>query len=234
MLKSATVLFNPKKREGARMKRDVEKFLLQHNVKLSKKGDVVIAIGGDGTILYNKYYGRPMFGIGSELSFLCQANAKNWRSALEKVLKGYKIDRRVMLASELDGKRLPDALNEVCVRRSEHRIITIILRAGGRNYRFRADGVIFSTPTGSTAYAYSCGGKELPPHAKKYEVVAIAPLRREFKPLTVDENEIFHLFVERGDCADVIIDGQLIFPLKKGSRLKVYKSGKTMEFVSAR
>lgn len=234
MLKSAVVLFNPKKKEGARIKKDVEKFLIRHGVKLSKEGEIVIAIGGDGTILYNKYCGKPMFGIGSALSFLCEATMKNWKGALGKVLKGYDIDRRVMLSAKLDGKKLPDALNEVCVRRREHRIATINLRVGGKRYRFRADGVIISTPTGSTAYAYSCGGEELPPHSKKYEIVAIAPLRRELKPLIVDEKEISDIFVEGGEYTDVIIDGQLVFPLKKRSRLKIYKGDKTVDFVKAK
>lgn len=236
MVESATVLFNPKKKEGARMKREVEGFLLKHNVRLKERGEIVVAIGGDGTILYNKhYYDMPIFGIGGELSFLCRATMKNWRGRLGKVLKGYRTDKRMMLASELDGKRLPDALNEVCIRRREHRVLRMKLTVAGRKYAFGADGVMFSTPTGSTAYAYSCGGKELPSHARKYEVVAIAPLRRGFKPLVVGENKVSRLLVEEGGKnTDVIIDGQLAFPMKKRSRIKVYKSGNVVRFVRAK
>jgi NAD+ kinase len=236
MVESATVLFNPKKREGAGMKREVEKFLLQHGVKLREKGEMVIAIGGDGTILYNKrYYDRPIFGIGGELSFLCQATMKNWRGRLGRVLKGYRTDKRMMLASELDGKRLPDALNEVCIRRRMHRVLRMKLAVAGRRYALGADGVIFSTPTGSTAYAYSCGGKELQPHARRYGIAAIAPLRRGFKPLVVGENMVSRLLVEEGgENTDVIIDGQLVFPMKKRSRVKVYKSGEIVRFVRAK
>jgi len=231
-MRTAIVAANPKKKDALELRKKVVAFLRARGIKITPRGGTVIAVGGDGTILYNKrYYGKPFFGIGSASSYICHATEHDWKEKLAHVVKGYKAEKRLMLASSLDGKRLPDALNEVCVRNKEHRILYLFLTVDGKKYKFRADGVLFSTPTGSTAYCYSCGGDEIEKTARAYEVVGIAPFRRTFKPHIVNENARCHLVVESECDADVVIDGQYVFPIKRKSRIVVWKSEKDFLFV---
>ncbi|MBS3069093.1 NAD(+)/NADH kinase [Candidatus Micrarchaeota archaeon] len=229
---SAYVVANPKKPAAAKVKGEVEGFLRENGVEVSESGRLLVTIGGDGTILHNnRHFDKDIFAIGSQSSFLCQARLDNWRGMLGKILKGYKVQQRLMLASELDGKRLPDALNEVCVRNKEHRILVLGLEIGQRHYGFRADGVLFATPTGSPAYCYSCGGEELPAGSNAYEAVAIAPFRREFAPTVVPASVHCSLVVESECDADVVIDGQEVFPLEQKSTVKIWVSDKKAKFV---
>jgi len=232
MALSAYVVANPKKPAVAKVKEEVEKFLAERKVGISSEGKLLVTIGGDGTILHNnRHFDKDIFAIGSKSSFLCQARLENWREKLGKILSGYKVQKRMMLASELDGKRLPDALNEVCARNKEHRILVLGLEIGKKWHEFRADGVMFATPTGSPAYCYSCGGKELAADANEYQAVAIAPFRREFEPVVVPAEVKCRLIVESECDADVVIDGQEVFPLKQKSVVKVWVSDKKAKFV---
>ncbi len=232
-VKSAVVIANPKKREAEKLLEEVKKFLTKKGVEVTEQdADIFIAIGGDGTILYNKgHFDKPIFGIGSKSSFLCQANEQDWREKLSVILGGFRIQERLMLSSELEGKRLPDALNEVCVRNKEHRILVMKLGVDGKEYSFRADGVLFSTPTGSTAYSYSCGGSEMEVKERRYQIVAIAPYRREFAPAIVPESAECSLVVQSECDADVVIDGQYVVPLAEEANVKVFASEKGAKFV---
>lgn len=229
---SAYVVANPKKLHAAKVKQEVEEFLKEKGIEVTLGGKLLVTIGGDGTILHNnRHFDKDIFAIGSASSFLCQAKLEDWKEKLGKILGGYKVQKRMMLASELDGKRLPDALNEVCARNKEHRILMLGLDVGQKHHEFRADGVMFATPTGSRAYCYSCGGEELSADAKSYEAVAIAPFRREFAPTIVPASVKCRLVVESECDADVVIDGQEVFPLKQKSVVKVWVSGKYAKFV---
>ncbi|MEM4390131.1 MAG: hypothetical protein QXG98_05745 [Candidatus Micrarchaeia archaeon] len=231
-VRAALVATNPKKPESERVQAEVESFLLARGVRLSRKRpDLLITIGGDGTLLWNKEFTRaPVFGIGSAHSFLCQATMANWRERLEALLAGFRIERRAMLAASLNGKRLEDALNEFVVRAAGHRVLAFELCASGTCMSFRADGLIFSTPTGSSAYAYSSGGIELPPHARCYEIVAIAPYRRAFEYAVLSDAVRSTATVVSEMPAFVAVDGQFVHPFEGKAVLRVWKSSRTTDF----
>jgi NAD+ kinase len=223
-IRSAFVTPNPEKRMAVELKREVEGFLEKYGVEVKRGGNVLITIGGDGTLLYNKdKYQQPIFGIGNEKSFICQSSFKNWREILSAVLRSSRIEWRSMLRCSISNRIYENALNEICIRSRDHRIINVSLSFLGRDRKFRADGVLFSTPTGSTAYAYSCGAPQLKPRARKYEIVPIAPYRREFKPVVVPESTKCEMSVTAGN-ADLVIDGQFIHGVKLNSKIKVFKS----------
>ncbi len=242
---SATILGNPKKPQTRRLKAEVALFLKMHGVKIVSASDamsgsdghghILITIGGDGTILFNKNrIHLPVFAIGSESSFLCQAIAQDWRKKLMPILQhGYSIEFRTMLSGKLDGHILPDALNEFVIRSREHRVIRLHLKCGGKTRTFRADGLIFSTATGSRAYAYSAGGREMPPLSKSYQIVPIAPFRREFSPLTLSPSTHCTVEIEPRCRADAVSDGQFLYPITKPCRLQVFVSKNRMGFVKA-
>lgn len=133
----------------------------------------------------------------------------------------------------LNGRRVEPCLNEFCVKASGHRLLKFELIVGKKKFEFRADGVIFSTPTGSTAYAYSAGGVELKPNEKRYEAVAIAPYRRKFAYVVVGERVESKLKIECEEDAKLIIDGLIEQVVPKKSVLRVRKSSKTTKFVKA-
>jgi len=224
VIRSAFVTPNPEKRIAVELKKKVESFLEEHGVELKSRGDILITIGGDGTMLYNKdRYTQPIFGIGNERSFICQSNFKNWREMLSAVLRSSRIEWRSMLRCSIAGRVYENALNEICIRSRDHRVIDVSLSFSGRSRKFRADGVLFSTPTGSSAYAYSAGAPQLKPRARKYEIVPIAPYRREFKPIVVPDSTKCEMSVTAGN-ADLVIDGQFIHGVKLNSKIKVFKS----------
>ncbi len=257
-IKTAIIISNPKKKSAGKVALQVKEFLEGRGIRAvfgkEKAGaakpiraDLLVAISGDGTILYNKNsYDAPIFGIGSRKSFICQANERDWKGKLGRIIGGAerkgklgkaiaggeKIENRLMLSSELDGKRLPDALNEVVVRNRAHRILELKLWVGKKKFEFRADGVMFSTPTGSSAYAYSCGGRELKKTAREYEIVAIAPFRRAFKPMVVPENASCRLEIESECDAHAVIDGQFAFRLKRSSKVRVWKGSRGVRLFS--
>ncbi len=204
-IKRVTIAPNPRKRWAHRLARELHTFLKKRGITVThvrSSADLLITIGGDGTILHEKKHCEiPIFGIGSETSFVCQAQQHNWKQRLSKALKRPRLDSRTQLASWLNGKRLQDAMNEVFIRNSDYRVLAFDLRTNGKKFHFTADGVIFSTPTGSTAYAYSAGGAELKPHVRKYEIVGLAPYRRGFKPLVVNDHTESRLIVHTSQPA---------------------------------
>ncbi len=233
-LRSATVVANPRKEWAVYARHEVEKFLRGRGVCVSPRGEILITIGGDGTILYNKACAVPIFGIGTHTSFICQARRENWREKLEKIIaRGYETTRRVMLSCELNGRKVQDALNEFALRSHCHRVLEFELSARGKTFKFSADGLIFATPTGSSAYSYSCGGGELPHHARKYVITPIAPHRRAFNPLAVSDHAVSRVFVFAECEADLIVDGQFTHKLKFGrNTARIYKSRKHVELVN--
>ena len=227
----AAISPNPRKRWAHRIARELHPFLRKRGISVTHSrahADILITIGGDGTILHEKKHCEaPIFGIGSETSFICQARRENWKAVLAKALRKPRIGERMQLASWLNGRRLEDAMNDVFVRNSDHRVLDFDLQVNGRKFNFTADGVIFSTPTGSTAYAYSAGGIELKLGAKKYEVVGLAPYRRRFRPQIVGDLTKSTVIVHTRRPAIAVIDGQYGYKLKAGRNKLVVKKSKT-------
>ncbi|MEW6328656.1 MAG: hypothetical protein AB1468_00920 [Candidatus Micrarchaeota archaeon] len=233
-LRSATVVANPKKEWAVRERHKVEKFLRERGIAVSKNGEILITIGGDGTILYNKTRGVPILGIGTHSSFICQARRENWRAKLGKILeRGYGVEKRALLSCELNGRKVQDALNEFALRSHCHRVLEFELRVGKKNFKFSADGLIFATPTGSSAYSYSCGGRELPSHARRYVITPIAPHRRAFSARAVSDRIVSRAVVLAECEADLIVDGQFVHKLKLNRKniARIYKSRKHVELV---
>jgi len=235
-IKRVAIEPNPRKPWAHRLARELHTFLAKRDITVTnarQHADLLITIGGDGTILHEKQNcDLPIFGIGSRTSYVCQARKENWKARLSAALARPRLEKRMLLSGTLNGRRLQDAMNEIFIRNSDHRILEFDLRTDGRHFRFTADGVIFSTPTGSTAYAYSAGGFELAPTARKYEIVGLAPYRRAFKPVAVKENYTSTLLVHTKRPAIAVIDGQFCHKLRTGiNKLVVRKSAQAVRLL---
>ncbi|MCX6772245.1 MAG: hypothetical protein NTV88_00540 [Candidatus Micrarchaeota archaeon] len=229
----ALVVANEKKHVARQIKKEVQSFLFARGIKISPVSpQLIITVGGDGTVLFSKkHYGTSFFSIGSKTSFICQADFSDWKKKLSKALRSKQVEQRLLLEATLNGKKLPLSLNEIGIRNPEPRILSMHLQVGSRHFAFRADGVFFSTPTGSPAYCYSCGGKEMKKSANAYQVVAIAPFRRQFKPTIIAASSQCTLRISAPDKAHLFVDGQPAGTFSEKQTLKIRGNKKKFLFV---
>jgi NAD+ kinase len=171
---------------------------------LDSSFDLLVSIGGDGTILraatYVRDSGIPILGINAgRLGFLAKVQKENIESFLQIVLeKKYTISERTLLSLECSPENeqineLNFAMNEVTVSRKDTTsMITIDTSLNGEHLNsYWADGLIISTPTGSTGYSLSCGGPVLTPEVKGLVITPIAPHNLNARPLVIpDDTEI--------------------------------------------
>lgn len=176
--------------------------------ELDNSVDVLISIGGDGTILRAVTYVRdkniPIVGINTgRLGFLATVQIENINLLLNKVInKNFTISKRSLLSLQCTPRN-PDlvdlnfALNEVTVSRKDSTsMITIETYLNGEYLTsYWADGLIISTPTGSTGYSLSCGGPVLMPDVNSLVITPIAPHNLNARPLVIPDNTEIELKV---------------------------------------
>jgi NAD+ kinase len=169
--------------------------------ELDASFDMMISIGGDGTILRAatlvRNSGIPILGINAgRLGFLASVQKENIEEFLKFVLdRNYTISKRTLLSVKsspaTDGiKDLNFAMNEISVSRKDSTsMITIETYLNGEYLNsYWADGLIIATPTGSTGYSMSCGGPILTPDVKSLVITPIAPHNLNARPLVIPDN----------------------------------------------
>ena len=172
-----------------------------------KKSDYTICVGGDGTIMYYNYLGLlsgKIIGIGGKQSAVAQISNTNWEDILS-LLKYGKCQRLSLLDVRM-GRRKLTAVNDVVLHSKSFRVVNFNLVIGTQKFEFLADGVIMSTPLGSTAYSYSAGGDILPLKSKKNIIVAVAPYLRAFEPFQTNKA----VKISAGEKCAVLVDGILL------------------------
>jgi NAD+ kinase len=230
----AAVFANERKGIAKKIRKDVLAYLKEEGVRLSGRPQLVITIGGDGTVLYNKrHYGVPFFSIGSSTSFICQATFSNWKEKLRSVVKRLESEKRLLLECAINGRLMPLALNEIGIRNPKPRVLSIHLEAGRAHHAFRADGMLFCTPTGSGAYCYSCGGDKMPVGGEKYQAVPISPFLRLFKPTALGAKARCTMRITGNERAQFFIDGQEFGFFTSKDTLHVRASRKRFLFAKA-
>ncbi len=199
-LNNFAVVYNNNISHSVEVKDAVISVLVKNNVKAEaldvdnlKNGfDFVIVVGGDGTILKtSRFYAKyktPIFGINlGRLGFLSQCSAENITQAIEKILSGnYKLEDRIML--EFGNYT---ALNDFVIKSSlSGRTSKFSLKINDKKVcDYLADGIIISTPTGSTAYGLSAGGPVLVPSLDAFVIVPICPHTLTARPIVVPDTE---------------------------------------------
>jgi len=185
------------------------------DINLLKAGfDFAFVIGGDGTILktagYYSDYGVPVLGINlGRLGFLSQAVPDNLESTVDNVLNGkYKIEQRMMLS---DGTHC--ALNDFVVKGGlTGRTSRFALAINGKFVcEYLADGIIISTPTGSTAYGMAAGGPVLAPHTEAIAIVPICAHTFSARPIVVSAGDEIKIIPCPNNAYNVSVDGQSVF-----------------------
>jgi len=203
---------------------------------LDNSFDILISIGGDGTILrattYVRDSGIPILGINAgRLGFLAKVQKENIESFLKIVLeKKYTISERTLLSMEYSPNDtqvdINFAMNEVSINRKDTTsMITIETFLNGEYLNsYWADGLIISTPTGSTGYSMSCGGPILTPDVKALVITPIAPHNLTARPLVIpDDTEIRLKVSGREEQYLVSLDSRITF-INNNSELKIKKT----------
>ena len=212
--------------------------------KLAASVDLILVLGGDGTMIATaRVMGDtevPVLGVNyGGLGYLAEFRIEELYAALESILAGnYRLDKRVMLAVELvrSDERVTRnrVLNDVVINKSAlARIIEIEAYLNQQFVNaFRADGLIVSTPTGSTAYNLSAGGPIIFPSMDAVVITPICPFTLSNRPIVVPDDSFIELRLKT-DQEDVTLtlDGQVGLPLKVEDRVVIHKSKTTFNLV---
>lgn len=214
----------------------------EHAMKIGDMDvDFLICIGGDGTILRTLHHLKkptPVLGINmGAIGFLAEVQPEDAVSALTRILEGFEVERRERLSVEVKGERerMPYAMNEAVVITSKpgKMLHFAIFVDGDELERLRADGVVFATPTGSTAYAMSAGGPIVDPKVDAAIIVPIAPFKLSARPTVVDINTEISLELLGTKEAELVIDGQFYRGIEKEDRIIITR-GEPAFFVKMR
>lgn len=205
--------------------------------EIDKHADVVITIGGDGTILHAlAFVDKPIFAINSGgMGFLAEVESKYAINGLERVMEGrYNIEKRSKLKITVDGKRVTDATNEVTVQTAQiAKILYVQLFIDDELIEtMGADGVIVATPTGSTSYALSVGGPILDPAVQAMVLAPIAPFKLSARPWIVPIDKTVQIkLLAKSKESKLVVDGRAITEVNPDSDIRVTKSEHTAEFI---
>lgn len=196
--------------------------------------DVAVSVGGDGTFLSAvRKMGRnllPILGVNSgRLGFLAAVSHDDVEEALVQIIDGeYKLQDRLMIS--VQGEGIPStasrALNEFALQKSGTAMIEIQIEIDGQQVGgYWADGVIVSTPTGSTAYSMSVGGAILTPGCQNFIISPIAPHNLNIRPLVVPSNcSVVLRVATRGAGGVIATVDNCEFDVSSGSCFTVVKS----------
>jgi NAD+ kinase len=218
-------------------------FEMEH---VGEGADLIIVLGGDGTLLNVSRHGKrkevPILGVNlGGLGFLTETSVEELPATLAKVLKGdFGISKRIML--DVSVKREGDSifsitlLNDAVITKDAlARIIDIETYVNDEYLTtYKADGLILSTPTGSTGYSLAAGGPLLYPSLSNIIVTPICPHTLTNRPIILPENvEVRAQLKSKEEKVVLTIDGQVGFPLQYDDEVTIKKSSHTVNLIKS-
>ena len=224
-------------------KNSSNKIFVNHK-DLDRTYDLMITIGGDGTLLrsitYVRDLGIPIMGINTgRLGFLATLKQEMLHSELNKILFGeYDIKERSLLEVSANNKtNFSDfnyALNEVSVGRKNTTSMIEIKTILDSEYlnTYWADGLIISTPTGSTGYSLSCGGPIMSPSSQTFSITPIAPHNLNARPLIISDETIIELSVKGREESHLLSLDSKIISLENNTVIKIKKASFKIKLAS--
>ena len=233
--------------EGAinQIKKALDEYKVQYRLvhdispKDLEKSELVIVVGGDKDVLQTFHrIGKlnvPLIGVNdsNEGSFLTEVVIQDFQEAFEKVIDGkYWIEEATRLNVIVDGKQLPPTLNEVAIFSSKSAtlieyVLTVDNELVWRDY---SDGVIISTPTGSTAYSMSAGGPMVLHNAEVFAIVSVNSLDVTRRPLIISNESCIKVSeISSSHRCEVIVDGT--YRVRAKESVEVYKFPEPARFL---
>lgn len=212
--------------------------------KIPQKSDVIIVFGGDGTLLSVARLvgsrGIPILGVNlGGLGFIAEVGRDEIRKSVIDYIfsRKCKYEERIMLSADVfrGKKRIArnTALNDVVIHKSAiARMIDLEVYINGQYVTtFRADGMIISTPTGSTAHSLSAGGPILYPTLESFVITPICPHTLTNRPIVLPDDFIQDIFIKSGEDVYLTLDGQVGVPVKAQDKVKIRKADFKTRFI---
>ena len=202
--------------------------------------DVVIVVGGDGTILRTIQQmpkPAPVLGINwGEVGFLADLEPQEALEFVRKLPRGFSVEERMRIVLLKDRICLGVALNETLIvtSRPAKMLRFSILVDGIPTEEFRADGLLISTPTGSTAYAMSAGGPIVDPRIQGFLLVPLAPYLLSSRPHLISSDRVLEIRLESTKPANLVIDGQQTIDLGIEGLIEVKRAQHPALFVDVK
>ncbi|MFH0947977.1 MAG: NAD(+)/NADH kinase [Elusimicrobiota bacterium] len=235
-MKNILIIANKEKPQAVKFSKKISEWLIKQKPLTRTDEKIAVVLGGDGMMLKSARElapkNIPLFGVNlGKLGFLAETDVKNVFSALKKITSGnYEIEERSMLSIEiLRNKKTVDnfiALNDAVIKNGKTARV-INLNLGINNKRVTeiiGDGLIVSTPTGSTAYSLAANGPIVHPKTQNIIITPIAPHTLSQRPVIVPDNFIIDVKVN-SNHNDVMlsIDGQIDLTLSNGDIVQIQK-----------
>lgn len=202
------------------------------------KGDLVVVIGGDGSVLLTVHRMKeqsPILGINwGEVGFLADLEPEEADAFFATHRDGFSVEPRMRVSLYVDDRHLGDALNEaVIVTERPAKMLRFAVSIDDiPTERFRADGLLVSTPTGSTAYAMSAGGPIVDPQIEGFLLIPLAPYMLSSRPHLISTRRSLEISLETKKPAHLVIDGQSMFELDRDATVVVKRSDEPALFVN--
>lgn len=222
----------------------VRRFPVAEFAAIGRRADLAIVLGGDGSMLSAARalapFRVPLLGVNQgRLGFMTDVGLHNMSRSIGGVIDGkYSAENRTMMVADVyrgDKKLLTaNALNDVVVSKGgTGRLIELVVHIDGQFvYDLRSDGLIASTPTGSTAYALSSGGPILHPGMNAFALVPISPHTLSNRPIAVADRAQIVIGVKQApEEARLHLDGQLHRELVTGDRVVLRRSRNPVRFI---
>ncbi len=257
-IEQVVIVVHPHNHEASRTAEEIARSLRDKDCRVSlgkmddqdiqevvsgEEQDLLIALGGDGTMLRAGHlaapHGIPILGINlGRFGFLTEIQKDEWAAALDQVLAGeYRTEKRMMLETThlRDDRQIGKwtALNEAVISRGKLiRPIQLEIAINGRHLStYVADAVIASTATGSTAYAMAAGGPILSPELRNIVLVSVAPHLSIEQSLVLSEEVLVSITTHTDHYAVISIDGQQPVDVINDDRLEIQASDHAVDFI---
>ncbi|WP_373838390.1 NAD(+)/NADH kinase [Methanospirillum sp.] len=199
--------------------------------------DLIIVLGGDGTILLATQrmpLQVPLVGINyGEVGFLADLEPEDMSSFITLLKEPLQLETRMRIELRINGKVIGTALNEALIITDRPaKMLKFLIHINGKvAEQFRADGLIISTPTGSTAYAMSAGGPIVDPRVEGFLMVPLAPFMLSNRPHLIDSSRTVSITLETTKPAKLVIDGQTEIHLDANYTVEISKSANPALFL---
>lgn len=221
----------------------LEAYPLLHIDEIGDQAELVIVLGGDGTMLTAARAlldsSIPLVGVNrGRFGFLTDVNSETMLDAMSGILAGdYTIEQRILLSASIvrDGVVISQgsALNDVVVTKTGmSRLIELEVFIDGQFvHKQRSDGLILATPTGTTAYSLSAGGPILHPTLDAIALVPICPHTLSNRPIAINSASKVEITLVYAEDAGVHFDGQLQMAIQQGDKIMVQRAEKTVSLL---
>lgn len=245
IIKRGIIFYNEDKPLATELYFEYKEFLEEKGMEILPKsrikdGDFAVVIGGDGTLLRAsktiiENENIDVFAVNAgSLGFLTEIKKEEFKNTFERYLEG-KVDKeeRVLLKLKYNDE-IFHVLNDVVVvkKRALSKVIRLKVMVKDKMlFTLKADGIIVSTPTGSTAYSLSAGGPILLPDLEVMVITPLAPHNLTSRPIVLGNKEKVNISLLSDEDGEIIVDGDINKQIKKDSVLELYSCDKKIKLV---